>query len=317
MGQLHIIADTLDDLMRYVFKQIKDHGERIEPSRGPATEITGVLLELTAPRARLSRTDTRGKPFSCLGELCWYLAGTNKVEFISYYIPQYRREADEGRVFGGYGPRLFNWKNIDQLSNVLALLRRNPGSRKAVIQLFDSTDIVEDHKDVPCTCTLQFLVRKDQLHALTCMRSNDAYFGLPHDIFCFTMLQELVARSLSVELGTYKHFVGSLHLYKPTTDLARSFLDEGWQSTQLPMPPMPLGDPWAAVDSMLIAESKIRTGQSVDDELASLDPYWADLVRLLWVFRCKKNQLFDDIGPLRDAMSSEIYEPFITKLMRR
>ena len=194
MGQLHIVADTLDDLMRYVFKRIKGHGERIEPSRGPATEITGVLLELTTPRSRLSRTDTRGKPFSCLGELCWYLAGTNEVEFISYYIPQYRREAEEGRVFGGYGPRLSAWKGIDQLSNVLALLRRNPGSRKAVIQLFDSTDIVEDHKDVPCTCTLQFLVRKDQLHALTCMRSNDAYFGLPHDIFCFTMLQELVAR---------------------------------------------------------------------------------------------------------------------------
>lgn len=174
MGQLNITADTLDDLMRYVFELIKEHGEQIEPSRGSATEITGVLLELTAPRARLSRTDTRGKPFSCLGELCWYLARTNEAEFISYYIPQYSREAEEGRIFGGYGPRLFSWKGIDQLSNVLDLLRRNPVSRKAVIQLFDSTDIVEDHKDVPCTCTLQFLVRQGQLHALNCMRSNDA-----------------------------------------------------------------------------------------------------------------------------------------------
>lgn len=129
------------------------------------------------------------------------------------------------------------------------------------------------------------------------------------------MLQELMARSLSVELGTYKHFVGSLHLYKPTVGPARRFLDEGWQSTQSPMPPMPLGDPWAAVGSMLIAESKIRSGQSVDDELAILDPYWADLVRVLQVFWCKKNRAFDDIVPLRDAMSSEVYEPFITKLM--
>ena len=66
---------------------------------------------------------------------------------------------------------------------------------------------------------------------------------------------------------------------------------------------------------MLIAESKIRSGQSVDDELAILDPYWADLVRVLQVFWCKKNRAFDDIVPLRDAMSSEVYEPFITKLM--
>ena len=42
---------------------------------------------------------------------------------------------------------------------------------------------------------------------LTYMRSNDAYWGLPHDVFAFTMLQEILARSLTLELGTYKHAV--------------------------------------------------------------------------------------------------------------
>ena len=60
------------------------------------------------------------------------------------------------------------------------------------------------------------------------MRLNDALVGLPHDVFCFTMLQEIVARSLSVELGGYKHAVGSLHLYKTHVDAAHQFLEEGW-----------------------------------------------------------------------------------------
>ncbi len=74
---------TLDDLMRSVVEEIQSNGERINPSKGECKELTGVLLELTDPRARLSRTETRGKPFSCLGELCWYLARTNELEFIS------------------------------------------------------------------------------------------------------------------------------------------------------------------------------------------------------------------------------------------
>src|SRR5262245_25409942 len=75
-------ALTLDDMMRSVFMELLSSGDRIHPTKGPATELAGVLLEITSPRARLSRTETRGKPFSCLGELCWYLAGTNKLEFI-------------------------------------------------------------------------------------------------------------------------------------------------------------------------------------------------------------------------------------------
>ena len=68
-SQFYFRADTLDDLMRDVVSEIQRHGVETNPSRGGATEITGVLLELSNPRARLSRTETRGRVFSCLGEL--------------------------------------------------------------------------------------------------------------------------------------------------------------------------------------------------------------------------------------------------------
>ena len=237
-------GETLDDVMRWVLEQIQQEGEDIHPTKGPAKELSGVLLEITNPLARISRTETKGKPFSCLGELCWYLAQTKDLSFIAYYLPAYRKYAEGKEIYGGYGPRLFDWNGLNQFATVADILRTKPDSRQAVIQLFDAHDILEPHKDIPCTCTMQFMVRKKQLHMLTYMRSNDALVGMPHDIFCFTMLQEIMARTLSVELGQYKHLVGSLHLYKESMDNAQQFLDEGWQSTTTLMRPMPKGSPW-------------------------------------------------------------------------
>lgn len=318
MGRAYLSGETIDDLMRHVVEEIRSNGNRINPTKGKAVEVTGVLLEMTDPRARLSRTETRGKPYSCLGELLWYLAKTNNVDFIAYYIPQYKKYADGKEVFGGYGPRFFDWKGISQLANVTDRLKKNPDSRKAVIQLFDARDIVEEHNDVPCTCTVQFMIRSGKMHMFTNMRSNDAFLGLAHDIFCFTMIQEIMARALAVELGTYKHAVGSLHLYEESNAAANAFLDEGWQSTEAPMPPMPEGDPWPSIEFVLHAESSIRTAGAFDQAtLDNVDPYWADLVRLLQVFRCKKEKDANTINALRGRMSSKVYLPFIDKVLSR
>src|SRR5690606_23406544 len=149
----------------------------------------------------------------CLGELAWYLAGSNSLEFIEYYIPAYEKSSDDKKtIHGAYGPRLVGKGEKDQLKNVIKILKKKPSSRQAVIQLFDAADILEDHLDIPCTCTLQFLIRGGKLHMFTSMRSNDVFLGLPHDIFAFTIIQEIMARSLGCDLGDYKHFVCSLHL---------------------------------------------------------------------------------------------------------
>ena len=199
-------AATLDDLLRKIFEKLLNEGEQVDPTRGPNVEIVGAALELTNPRARLSRTETRRKVVSGLGELCWYLRGTNDAEPILYYVQQYAENVeDDGTVHGGYGPRLFGSADQNQFQNIVDHLRRSPNSRRAVIQLFDRTDIYGEKRygDVPCTCTLQLFIRSDHLHLVVNMRSNDAYLGLPHDIFVFTMLQEFAARELDIDLGRY------------------------------------------------------------------------------------------------------------------
>ena len=308
---MHIKAATLDDLLRRVLGKLLTSQNRIKPRRGSASELTGVLLHLTNPRARLSCTETKGRLFSSLGELCWYLAKSADLRFITYYLPQYSENSDDGRtVHGGYGPRLFEMRGHNQVANVTTLLRRHRDSRRAVIQLFDARDIAREHSDVPCTCSLQFLIRAERLDMFTSMRSNDAFIGLPHDVFAFTMFQEIIARSLSIEPGAYKHFVGSLHLYDTHRTLARRYLSEGWQST-IAMPPMPGADPWRSIRKVLKAERVLRDGGALDLRALSLHEYWQDLVRLLQAFRYFRDRQPREIARLRSRMSTRIYDPYI------
>jgi thymidylate synthase len=304
-------AATVDDLMRKAIKRVLKRGKKAGPTRGPVVELTNVGLELTNPRARLSRSEGRGRIFSCLGELCWYLSGSNRVEPIAYYIPAYQEESDDGIVHGGYGARLFGWDGADQIQNVIRLLQKKPSSRRAVIQLFDHEDIDAPYKEVPCTCTLQFMLRDGKLDLTTYMRSNDVYLGLPHDIFSFTMIQELVARSVGTSLGVYTHFVGNMHLYEKDEVQARSFLREGWLSTKSYMPGMPTGDQWDNVRSLLSFEETLRRSSEPCEVPESLDPYWADIARLLQIHSLSKKKDFSGVREVQRMMNNSQYQLYV------
>ena len=77
---------TIDDVLHSVIAKTIENGERIKASRGWTRELYGVLIELENPRARLSLTESRGKIFSCLGELFWYLSGSSSLEYIKHYL---------------------------------------------------------------------------------------------------------------------------------------------------------------------------------------------------------------------------------------
>ena len=301
---------SLDDLMRRVVGRLLSTGTEVSPTRGEALELTGASLELTNPLARLSRSETRGRLFSAIGELFWYLSGTNSSEQITYYIPQYEHEIENGGIYGGYGPRLLNWDGINQLRNVVDLLRVRPESRRAAMQIFDRRDINEDHLEIPCTCTMQFLVREGHLQMMVYMRSNDAYLGLPHDIFAFTMLQEIVAGCLNVPPGKYCHFVGSLHLYSRNKADAEAFLAEGWQSN-LVMPPMPNGDQWEEIRQVMDIERHLRQGQSPTEVALPPEPYWADIGRLLCAYAASRQRNRDALQEIRGSMASRVYDLYL------
>lgn len=306
---MEICGDSLDDLLVELYEQLLGTTDRNVGSRGPTLEMLGTALRLTKPRARLSRSENRGKPFSALGELLWYLAGSNTLEFIRPYVRAYEEDATDGVIHGAYGPRLLAMRGkVDQLSNVARLLTEKPSSRRAVIQLFDAEDLEADHKEIPCTTTLQFHLRNGHLHMSVTMRSNDAYLGLPHDVFCFTMIQEMMARRLGAELGEYYHYAGSMHIYEEHLQEARAYDKEGHHRI-VEMPVMPLGNPFPAIRRILDAESRIRAGEAVVADKEVDEPYWADIIRLIQVFWAAGHG--DRLDELKAEFVHSMYRSFV------
>lgn len=309
-----LIEDSLDDLLRATIEVILNHGEVVSPTKGPNRELRGITLQLTTPRARLSRSESRGKVFSALGELLWYLSGSNSTEHITHYIPMYAKFDEGGSIFGGYGPRLRG--DHDQLLTIIDLLRVRPTTRRAVIQLFAGTDLLASHEDVPCTCTLQFLHREHGLDLIVFMRSNDVFLGLPHDVFCFTMIQEIVARAVGTDLGQYIHVAGSLHLYDVNLEQSRRFLDEGYFAPS-EMPPMPDEDPLPAVEEILAAEAQLRSGDDPLSVTLPSTPYWADLARLLVAFELNSRSQGEHITAVMAQMSTAVYDLHVADRLDR
>ena len=317
---MFISSPTIDDILHRVFEVLLRRGRNISPGKGPAVELIGVLIELRNPRARLSRTETRSLLFGCLGELLWYLAGSDSDKFIRYYLPEYPVTPNsKGRILSAYGPRLIDRvHDVNQINNAIQLLRNYPDSRRAVIQIFDAKDTGQHYPEVPCTCTLQFFLRRNRVHMLVNMRSNDAFVGLPADIFAFTMIQEIIARSVGAEMGSYRHCVGSLHLYDRNRAKAERYLAERWQSTLgTAMPPMPFGDPWPNVQRVLAAERRIRNGSLISSPKTITDAYWLDLIHLLRIYQRSEAGDHKAVTQLRKLMSTRVFDVYIDNRRRK
>lgn len=323
---VYLKAATLDDLLDEAFRLLLKSKMRVVATKGATVEVHGIVLELTNPRARLSRTDIKGHVFSGFGEFIWYISCQNQLGPIQYYIKRYDEWAEaDGTIWGAYGPRIFGGDR-SQYEIVKEILAKRPTSRQAVIQLFDQDDIEEKHQDTPCTCTLQFLIRDGLLNMVVHMRSNDVYKGLPHDIFAFTMIQEILARDLSVSLGSYKHMVGSFHFYDDDREKVERYLDEGFQPTRA-MPEMPPGGQWNDIRDLFKIEAAIRNGgisaiPSALEAADKLSSYWADVARLLAIYALTKGSTgarakLRQVVEVRRAMSTQFYTSYIRKKARR
>lgn len=306
---MEFIGDGLDDVLNELYEALLISGTQNTSTTGGSLELLGVTLRISKPRARLSRSQSRARPFSALGELLWYLSGSDEAAFVGPYIPFYVKPGKPPKVNGAYGPRIRSRHGFDQLQAAIDMMRRKDGSRRTVIQLYEAQDLLaQDKVDIPCTTTLQFHRRGGILHMSVTMRSNDAYLGLPHDVFCFTMLQELVAAELNLDLGEYIHMVGSMHLYDRDRGKAERYRSEGYQRAA-EMPIMPRSNPFGKVEQLLAFEQKVRAGEKVDADAELGDAYWSDLGSLIQIsFAAHDDELIREIS---SKMHDNIYHSSI------
>lgn len=207
-----------DDAWCSMLLRTMEFGELLHSRNGQSTELVGESFKLTDIDRNVLQNPRRNMSlkYAC-AELIWYLSRDLSVDRIQHYAPQYEKFANENLVHGAYGHRIESGHCGDQLAQVVDLLREQPNTRQALIQLWHPRDLWfslnHPRNDVPCTICIQFMLRDGALHMIVYMRSNDLWLGTPYDVFCFTSLQKLVADLLCASYGTYTHNVGSLHFY--------------------------------------------------------------------------------------------------------
>lgn len=183
------------------------------PNKDGMRELTNVMFTLTDLEHNILAVRDIS-PSYLLGELFWYFRGDNSLKFISEFSSFWNHLSDDGETCNSaYGYILQHKFGFNQIEKVIELLKRDPGSRRAVLNINTPNEQMIETKDEPCTIAIQFFIRNEQLNCTVMMRSNDIWFGLPYDVAFFTELQKYIAKRLNVPTGTYTHIDVSLHLY--------------------------------------------------------------------------------------------------------
>lgn len=187
-------------------------------------EILGASLVIEDPRSVVYHLpERRHRHVIGVLEGLQLLGQVSLPEAMTERVRAFGRFLDRGVFHGAYGARI-----AGQLDDLVRLLERDPGTRQAVLTIYDAhRDLDAVKRDVPCTLALQFLARGGELHLRIVMRSNDLWLGFPYDVMQFAMLQAAIASHLGLELGRMIHQVGSLHLYERDVDAAFEVIESG------------------------------------------------------------------------------------------
>lgn len=188
---------------------------------GETLELLHVGLEVDDPRQRWVISRRPGvNPGFAIADALWILAGSNDADVMNFWFPGLPTFAGQGPTYAGaYGYRLRRHFGVDQVKRACEALSSDPKSRQVVLQFWDVlTDLPQANgatrsADVPCNVASMLKVREGRLEWTQVLRSNDLYRGLPNNFVQFTLLQEVMAGWLGLELGRYHQWSDSLHIY--------------------------------------------------------------------------------------------------------
>lgn len=218
---MHVVGKSMNDIYRQLCGKISVQGHDVAGTKELLN--SGFTLFDITDNIATARTGY-SLPYM-LGELAWYFTGRDDVESTSKFLSFLKCIGDDGVANrSAYGAIVFNRYGFGQVAQVIDTLKRDPYSRRAVIN-FDvpNTERFET-KDEICTIALVFEVREGKLDCTGIMRSNDVWLDMPYDVVFFTELQKHIANELGVGYGKYTHFAVSLHAYEKDIDRIR----EAW-----------------------------------------------------------------------------------------
>ena len=203
-----------------LMRQIREHGARKQDRTGTGT------LSVFAPQLRFDLRDgfllvTTKKIHlkSVVYELLWFLRGDTNVAWLREHgVTIWDEWADErGELGPVYGKQWRTWlaadgRTIDQISQAVEQLRRNPDSRRIMVSAWNVGEL-EQMKLMPCHALFQFYVANGRLSCQLYQRSADVFLGVPFNIASYALLTHMFAQQCDLEPGELVWTGGDTHLY--------------------------------------------------------------------------------------------------------
>lgn len=156
---------------------------------------------------------------SIIYELLWFLKGETNIAYLKENkVSIWDEWADENGDLGPvYGKQWRRWETadgrvIDQMSWVVNEIKRNPDSRRLVVNAWNAGEI-DKMALSPCHCLFQFYVSEGKLSCQLYQRSADTFLGVPFNIASYALLTMMVAQVCGLEAGEFVHTFGDVHLY--------------------------------------------------------------------------------------------------------
>ena len=177
---------------------------------------------------------------SIIHELLWFLQGDTNIKYLKdNNVSIWDEWADENGNLGPvYGKQWRKWEApdgriIDQISNVVEQIKKNPNSRRLIVSAWNPAD-VDKMALPPCHSLFQFYVINNKLSCQLYQRSADIFLGVPFNIASYSLLTMMIAQVCNLELGDFVHTTGDTHLYSNHFKQAKLQLSR----TPYPLPTM-------------------------------------------------------------------------------
>jgi len=156
---------------------------------------------------------------SIVYELLWFLRGDTNIKYLNdNNVTIWDEWADENGELGPiYGYQWRSWplpddRHIDQISELIAGLKKNPNSRRHIVSAWNVADINKMALP-PCHILFQFYVVNDTLSCQMYQRSADSFLGVPFNIASYALLTQMIAHVCGYKLGDFIHTFGDVHIY--------------------------------------------------------------------------------------------------------
>jgi thymidylate synthase len=156
---------------------------------------------------------------SVIYELLWLLRGDTNIKYLNDHGVTIWNEwaSPEGDLGPVYGKQWRSWskgdgKTVDQISEVLEMIRKNPDSRRLIVSAWNVGEI-DQMALPPCHCFFQFYVADGKLSCQLYQRSADVFLGVPFNIASYALLTMMMAQATGLKTGEFVHTFGDVHIY--------------------------------------------------------------------------------------------------------